>query len=191
MEAFCTKQTSTFSSLIAVTWEVHPKGSWRTPIIAQTSQTTKHNILSQQLTLLSSPRCFHFPHGCLWRPAQSGLVVPRAGPFSRLRMRSRQNWHPSSYVLRIESRQMLPEQTKHSLTLELLVFYLTDFVLNCCQSSGNDIHEVLLKFFLTSTSLFENLDWKKLLFIGLGGASLFLLLLFFIFFLVRIVVWVS
>lgn len=47
MEAFCTKQTSTFYSLIAVTWEVHPKGSLRTH--RQTSQTTKHNILSKQL----------------------------------------------------------------------------------------------------------------------------------------------
>nr|GEW28040.1 hypothetical protein [Tanacetum cinerariifolium] len=36
--------------------------------------------------------------------------------------------------------ELFPEQTKHLLTLELLLFHLMDFSLNCCESSGNDIH---------------------------------------------------
>ncbi|GKB83160.1 hypothetical protein Tco_0950055 [Tanacetum coccineum] len=34
---------------------------------------------------------------------------------------------------------MLPEQTRHLLTLELLLFYLTDFIVNWCESYNNDI----------------------------------------------------
>jgi len=73
MEAFCTKQTSTLNSLIAVTWEVHPKGSLRTH--RQTSQTTKHNILSKQLTLISSPAVAYGP---------GEIAVLEVGPVSGL-----------------------------------------------------------------------------------------------------------
>lgn len=64
---------------------VHPKGSLRTH--RQTSQTTKHNILSKQLTLISSPRCFHFPCGCLGPPPQGKkgeIAVLEGGPVSGL-----------------------------------------------------------------------------------------------------------
>ena len=79
MEAFCTKQTSTLNSLIAVTWEVHQKGSLRTH--RQTSQTTKHNILSKQLTLISSPVVSISP-AVAYGPGE--ITVLEVGPVSGL-----------------------------------------------------------------------------------------------------------
>lgn len=40
--------------------------------------------------------------------------------------------HGCSHKRWIDGRQVLPEQTKPLLTLELLGFYPTDLVLNCC-----------------------------------------------------------
>lgn len=60
------------------------------------SHALKHTTLRRRTTYLnllervdglfssSSPRCFHFPYGCLWPPPQGEIAVLEGGPVSGL-----------------------------------------------------------------------------------------------------------